>query len=69
MRRFLVEDWQQLMDMLINENDYETTAIKKCEYRFEEKCTSMCRACCGQHKRKKCENVTIERLIVNEPAV
>ena len=29
MRRFLVEDWQQLMDMLINENDYETTAIKK----------------------------------------
>jgi hypothetical protein len=29
MRRFLVEDWQQLMDMLINENDYETTAIKR----------------------------------------
>jgi hypothetical protein len=25
---FLVEDWQQLMDMLINENNYETTAIK-----------------------------------------
>jgi hypothetical protein len=29
MRRFLVEDWQHLMDMLINENDYETTAIKR----------------------------------------
>jgi hypothetical protein len=29
MMRFLVEDWQQLMDMLINENDYETTAIKR----------------------------------------
>jgi hypothetical protein len=29
MKRFLVDDWQQLMDMLINENDYETTAIKR----------------------------------------
>jgi hypothetical protein len=29
MKRFLVEDWQHLMDMLINENDYETTAIKR----------------------------------------
>jgi hypothetical protein len=28
MRRFLVEDWQ-LMDMLINENNYETTAVKR----------------------------------------
>jgi hypothetical protein len=29
MRRFLVEDWQRLMDMLINVNDYETTSIKR----------------------------------------
>jgi hypothetical protein len=29
MKRFLIEDWPHLMDMLINENDYATTAIKR----------------------------------------
>ena len=29
MSRFLVEDWQQMLDMVVNANDYETTAIKR----------------------------------------